>query len=68
MRHCDLSSLGADVIVTNVDILDSVSVVFTVKDEKSSFSSDATTALPIKLPNCTFFAQQVPPAQVTCWQ
>ena len=50
------TSPGAEVFVTNVDILDYVSVyVFTVKDEKSSFSSDATTAKPIKLPNCTFF-------------
>ena len=55
MRQCDLSSPGAEVFVTDVDILDYVSVsVFTVKDEKSSFS-DATTAKPIKLPNCTFF-------------
>ena len=54
MRQCDLSSPGAEVFVTDVDILDYVSVsVFTVKDEKSSFS-DATTA-PMKLPNCTFF-------------
>ena len=49
--------LRPDVFVTDVDILDYVSLVFTVKDEKSSFS-DATTA-PIaqamKLPNCTFF-------------
>ena len=57
LKCVNVTSPEAEVFVTDVDILDYVSVsVFTVKDEKSSFSSDATTAKPIKLlPNCTFF-------------